>query len=50
MKADSGRVASVPLRWIWKKCLGLMMAVVVLIMSMIAGLMISAIFFHGVEL
>lgn len=50
MKADSGRGAYESWAWLWKRCLGVTMAVVVLFMSMIAGIMISAALFHAVEL
>lgn len=48
MEADGGRVSS--WRWLWKRCLGIMMMAVALVISLIAGTMLSAIFFHAVEL
>jgi hypothetical protein len=50
MKADGGRVACASWRWFWKRCLGVTVTIVVLIVSLIAGTMLSAVFFHAVEL
>jgi hypothetical protein len=50
MKTDNGRVARASWRWFWKRGLGVAVAIVVLIASLIAGTMLSAVFFHAVEL
>ena len=50
MKVDSGEAAYPSWTWLWKRCLGIAIAIVVLFISMMAGTMISAIFFPAAEL
>jgi hypothetical protein len=50
MKAGDGRAARAFWRYFWKRCLGVTMALVVLIVSLIAGTMLSAVFFQAAEL
>ena len=48
MKARSGRLPS--WRRLWKRCFGIMMMIMVLAVSLIAGTMLSAVFFQAAEL
>lgn len=50
MEADSGGVACASWRWFWKRCLGVTMMIVILVASLMAGTMLSAVFFQAVDL
>jgi hypothetical protein len=50
VKKDTEKSTYTSWTQIWKQCLGIMMAIIVLFMSMIAGVMISSVLFHAVEL
>jgi len=48
MKARSGMPSS--WRWLWKRCFSIIMMIMVLAVSLIAGTMLSAVFFQAGEL
>lgn len=50
MKGDGERTTCASWRWFWKRSIGIMMMIVVLIVSLIAGTMLSAVLFQAVEL
>lgn len=50
MRAANGKVACAPWRWIRKRCLSATIMIIVLFASLIAGAMLSAVFFQAVEL